>query len=181
MGQASPQPIVMTTSAALTLSPVRGLGYSREMSRPISAMARTTAGLSWLAGWDPAEETRTRPAAWWSSRAAAIWERPALWVQTNSTSGMSVTDAAFLGQPVCSAGSCWLWGTMMSAASAGASRGYSARITSTARAPPMIWAAMNAGAEDGAIPAKVLENIRPIVIAGLAKLVEEVNQYAAPM
>src|SRR6516162_3788958 len=81
----------MTTSAALTLSPVSGLGYSREMSRPISAMACTTAGLSWLAGWDPAEETRTRPAAAWSSSAAAIWERPALCVQTNSTSGMSVT------------------------------------------------------------------------------------------
>src|SRR5690348_3942947 len=80
----------MTTSAALTLSPVRGLGYSREMSRPTSAMACTTAGLSWLAGWDPAEETRTRPAAWWSSSAAAIWERPALCVQTKSTSGMSV-------------------------------------------------------------------------------------------
>ena len=35
--------------------------------------------------------------------------------------------------------------------------------------------------EDGAIPAKVSENIRPMVMAGLAKLVEEVNQYAAPM
>ena len=31
-------------------------------------------------------------------------------------------------------------------------------------------------ADAGAIPAKVSENIRPIVIAGLAKLVEEVNQ-----
>src|SRR6516164_9923847 len=83
--------MVITTSAACTLSVVSGLGNSREMSRPISAMAWTTAGLSWPAGWDPAEETRTRPAAWWSSRAAAIWERPALCVQTNSTSGMSVT------------------------------------------------------------------------------------------
>ena len=45
----------------------------------------------------------------------------------------------------------------------------------------MIWAAMNAGAEAGAIPAKVSENIRPIVIAGLAKLVEEVKKYAAPI
>jgi hypothetical protein len=33
----------------------------------------------------------------------------------------------------------------------------------------------------GAIPAKVSENIRPMVMAGLAKLVEDVNQYAAPM
>jgi hypothetical protein len=47
--------------------------------------------------------------------------------------------------------------------------------------PPAIWAAMNAGTEDGAIPAKVAENIRPTVIAGLAKLVEEVKKYAAPM
>ena len=49
------------------------------------------------------------------------------------------------------------------------------------RRAPTIWAAMNAGTEAGAMPAKVSENIRPMVIAGLAKLVEEVNQYAAPM
>src|SRR5215469_8385585 len=94
MGQASLQPMVITTSAACTLSAVSGLGNSREMSRPISAMAWTTAGLSWLAGCDPAEVTRTRPAAWWSSSAAAIWDRPALWVQTNRTSGKS--DMAYL-------------------------------------------------------------------------------------
>ncbi len=47
--------------------------------------------------------------------------------------------------------------------------------------PPPSCAAMNTGADDGAMPARVAENIRPIVIAGLAKLVEEVNQYAAPM
>ena len=45
----------------------------------------------------------------------------------------------------------------------------------------MIWAAMKAGTDEGAMPAKVLENIRPMVIAGLAKLVEEVKKYAAPM
>jgi hypothetical protein len=45
----------------------------------------------------------------------------------------------------------------------------------------MTWAAMYGGAEDGAMPAKVAENIRPAVIAGLAKLVEEVKKYAAPM
>jgi hypothetical protein len=54
-------------------------------------------------------------------------------------------------------------------------------MITTASAPPTIWAPMKAGAEDGAMPAKVSENIRPIVMAGLAKLVEEVNQYAAPM
>src|SRR3954471_16268008 len=31
------------------------------------------------------------------------------------------------------------------------------------------------------MPAKVSENMRPMLIAGLAKLVELVNQYAAPM
>ena len=41
--------------------------------------------------------------------------------------------------------------------------------------------AMNGGTELGAMPAKVSENIRPSVTAGLAKLVELVNQYAAPM
>ena len=42
--------------------------------------------------------------------------------------------------------------------------------------PPTAWAPMNDGADDGAIPAKVLENIRPMVIAGLAKLVELVKK-----
>ena len=42
-------------------------------------------------------------------------------------------------------------------------------------------AAMKSGAEDGAIPAKLFENIRPIVMAGLAKLVELVKKYAAAM
>ncbi len=59
--------------------------------------------------------------------------------------------------------------------------GYSTLTTPTASTPPMICAPMKASTEDGAIPAKVSENIRPMVMAGLAKLVEEVNQYAAPM
>ena len=37
------------------------------------------------------------------------------------------------------------------------------------------------GADAGEIPAKVSENIRPNVMAGLAKLVEDVKKYAAPM
>ena len=56
-------------------------------SMPISAMASTTAGLMVSAGAVPAERTTTRSPAWWASSAAAIWERPALWTQTNSTSG----------------------------------------------------------------------------------------------
>ena len=66
-------------------------------------------------------------------------------------------------------------------ASAGVTPGYSTLIRPMAKAPPITWAAMNAGAEAGAMPAKVSENIRPTVIAGFAKLVEEVKKYAAPM
>ena len=69
----------------------------------------------------------------------------------------------------------------MSAACAGVTPGYSARMTTTARAPPMTCAAMKAGAEEGAMPANVADSIRPIVIAGLAKLAEDVKKYAAPM
>src|SRR5689334_11928003 len=91
--------MVMTTSEALTASSVSGLGNSLEISRPSSAIASTTAGLSWSAGCDPADRTTTRPAAWWSSSAAAICERPALWMQTNKTSGV-VSDMGSAG---------WFW------------------------------------------------------------------------
>ena len=37
------------------------------------------------------------------------------------------------------------------------------------------------GTEAGAIPANVSVNIRPMLIAGLAKLAELVKKYAAPM
>ena len=40
----------------------------------------------------------------------------------------------------------------------------------------MIWAVMKPGTDAGAIPAKVAENIRPTVMAGLAKLVELVKK-----
>src|SRR6266568_2898955 len=69
-GQASPQPIVITTSAAWTLSLVSGLGNSWDRSRPISSMTATTAGLIESAGVEPAERTVTLPPAWWCSRAA---------------------------------------------------------------------------------------------------------------
>jgi hypothetical protein len=45
----------------------------------------------------------------------------------------------------------------------------------------MNWAIMNPGADFGAIPAKESERLRPIVMAGLAKLVDEVKKYAAVM
>src|SRR4029453_18073274 len=85
--------MVMTASAARTNSSVRGLGNSRERSMPHSSMAATTAGLSLSPGADPAERTWTLPLAWWSRRAAAIWLRPALWTQTNRTSGTSLLMA----------------------------------------------------------------------------------------
>src|SRR5450755_110771 len=58
-----------------------------------------TAGLISLAGCDPADMTRTCPSASWSSRTAAIWDRPALWTQTNSTCGTSVMSVAFPWAP----------------------------------------------------------------------------------
>src|SRR5215475_7182171 len=168
MGQASPQPMVISTSAARTLSVVTGLGYSREMSRPISAIAWTTAGLSWSAGCDPAEVTWTRPAAWWSSSAAAIWDRPALWAQTNSTSGISAMLVCFSSQSA----SC---------------NGPPARDRTDgdrqecAESVAAIWAAMNVGAETDTIPVHVSVRMRPMVTARPAKQVEDVNQYSMPV
>src|SRR5919197_2120860 len=89
MGQASPQPMVTTASAARTTSSVKGLGNSLDRSMPHSSIAATTAGLIRSAGSEPAERTWTLPLAWWSSSAAAICERPALCTHTNSTSGTS--------------------------------------------------------------------------------------------
>src|SRR5580704_6797152 len=54
-------------------------------------------------------------------------------------------------------------------------------MTATARPPPTIWAATKPGTDAGAIPAKEAENIRPTVMAGLAKLVEDVKKYPAPI
>jgi hypothetical protein len=73
------------------------------------------------------------------------------------------------------------WGNTMSLACAGVIAGYRARMSTTANAAPTIWAATKLGTEDGAMPAKEFENTRPTVMAGLAKLVELVKKYAAPM
>ena len=56
IGHASPQPMVMTTSAARTVSSVHGLGNSWEMSMPRSAIAATTDALSSLPGSDPPDQ-----------------------------------------------------------------------------------------------------------------------------
>jgi len=42
-------------------------------------------------------------------------------------------------------------------------------------AAPTRWKATKAGADEGAMPARVFENIRSMVAAGLAKLVEDVK------
>ena len=46
----------------------------------------------------------------------------------------------------------------------------------TPTAAPSTCMPMKLGAEDGAVPAKVSVNIRPIVTAGFANDVEQVNQ-----
>src|SRR5699024_7186144 len=103
MGQASPQPMVMTTSEALTASTVRTFGVAAVMSMPSSAMASTATGLSWSAGADQADRTSMRP--WQSSltQPAAIWERPALWTQTNSTEGWWSTAGLWVSVVITSA------------------------------------------------------------------------------
>ena len=50
------------------------------------------------------------------------------------------------------------------------------RATITAKATPTSWAKMNMGTSTGAMPAKLFDRLRATVIAGLAKLVDEVNQ-----
>ena len=59
--------------------------------------------------------------------------------------------------------------------------GYSNRTSPAPTPAPTSCARMNGGTDAGAIPAKVSEKARPRVTAGLAKDVEFVNQYAAPM
>src|SRR5664280_1594804 len=81
--------MVMTTSLAWTASVVSTFGVYSEMSMPTSRMASTTAGSTCSAGRLPAERTSTAPAARAVRKPAAIWERPALCTQTNSTVGVS--------------------------------------------------------------------------------------------
>src|SRR5690625_935495 len=59
------------------------------MSIPISAMASTATGFIASAGAEPEERTSTCPLDRAVRKPAAIWERPALWTQTNMTVGRS--------------------------------------------------------------------------------------------
>src|SRR5687768_5709160 len=57
----------------------------------------------------------------------------------------------------------------------------SARCNASASTAPAHCAITNPGTLDGAIPAKLSENMRPNAAVGLAKEVDAVNQYAAPI
>jgi hypothetical protein len=59
--------------------------------------------------------------------------------------------------------------------------GTSQRVKTVAAIAPHICAAMKNGTSIGRIPANVLEAALPIVTAGFANDVEDVNQYAAVM
>src|SRR5579872_4079793 len=83
-GQASPQPIVTTTSAHSESAWSRRWGRRPARSTPTSRIAVTTSGWTWAAGSDPAE--RAGPPSL-SQKAWAIWDRPALWTQTKSARG----------------------------------------------------------------------------------------------
>ena len=49
-------------------------------------------------------------------------------------------------------------------------------MTPSASTAPASWARMNAGTSAGRMPLKVSDRLRATVTAGLAKLVEAVNQ-----
>jgi len=54
-GQASPQPIVTTTSAHSTSASVNPFGRRPEMSTPTSRIAATTGACNSVSGRDPAD------------------------------------------------------------------------------------------------------------------------------
>src|SRR2546430_7119252 len=97
MGHESPQPMVMTTSAARMASSVQGLGTSVPMPIPTSVIASTATGLTVPAGSEPPEKTSTRSPARWSSQPAAICERPALCTHRNRTRGLSLLKPSTVG------------------------------------------------------------------------------------
>src|SRR5699024_3736484 len=93
-GQASPQPMVTTTSAARMASSVSGLGNaSSAASRSISATRSRTCGWTPTAGVEPADRAITLPPDKLWVSAAASWDRPALATQTNRTCGGAVAGS----------------------------------------------------------------------------------------
>ena len=159
----------------LMISSVQGFGNSVAMSMPTSAMARTAAWFTSLPGSEPPDQAMALPSARWLNQPSAIWDRPALWTQRNSTVGVpSPLPPGLAGiNPPLSGGRGLTVGNDQ--VDAGRS-GWRYRASAIASAPPMSWATMKAGTEDGRMPANVSLRVRPMVTAGLAKLVDDVNQ-----
>src|SRR3954447_147544 len=172
--------MVITTSLVRTASPVRIFGVAAVMSMPTSAIACTATGLTWSFGAVPAERTSIVSPARAVSQPAAIWDRPALCTQTNSTDGLPAGDFTVTRNSFDPRGEDQGWASTTSSAARPAS-GYNASTSAAPAAAPTSCAARKAGTEAGAIPANVSEKIRPMLTAGLANDVEEVNQYADPM
>ena len=125
---------------------------------PISAIASTTAGLIVSAGAVPADRTTTRsPACVGEQRGGHL--RAAGVVDADEQHFRRIADG---------------FGSHRSASSAvGVEEADRGRSATTA---PTTCMTMNIGADDGAMPAKVSESVRATVTAGLAKLVDDVNQ-----
>jgi hypothetical protein len=83
-GQVAPHARVTAQSACSCISTSSRFGRWAARSIPISRIASTTSGHtpSRRGSW-PADSARTSAGAWRLNSASAIWERPALWVQTN--------------------------------------------------------------------------------------------------
>ena len=96
-GHASPHPIVTRCVAVAASSGVSFCGTAAPRSRPISRMTATTSGWTREPGSVPAEIARARPgAARLLKSAAAICDRPALWIQAKRT--RPITSASELPQ-----------------------------------------------------------------------------------
>jgi hypothetical protein len=89
-GPTSPQPIVTTASEACTCSVVISCGTAVEMSMPTSAIAWTATGLMLSPGSLPPDRTSTVPSESDRMKPAAICDLPALWTQTNRTTGFGL-------------------------------------------------------------------------------------------
>ena len=139
------------------------LGYGPVMSMPTSRIASTATGLIWSAGSEPAERTSTLSPARWRSQPAAIWERPALWTQTNRTLGLLTLVAPVRRRSVVGVGRDDVVG---GAAGGGVEDQEQSDADDGADEPGR---RRTPGTERGAMPAKVSVKARPMVTAGLAK------------
>ena len=119
-GQTSPQPIVTAQSACSCISTVSRLGLLPERSIPTSRITSTTSGHTCRAGLRAGGLGAALAVVQSRSKNAwAICERPALWVQTNST--------YFISPP-----SCYAAATSFSAYSPGRPAAATSRATASA-------------------------------------------------